>query len=167
MNTEYQFQLTKPIKYHAKGDEVEGTFITLAPPSYKQMDKCVPIKQAFYRAAFSIDDGSGKVKEKANTTFDDKTNTSPDDETNTSKNDEDMTPEGLVALLYQSDEDMVKILLYGVELFKSPGIAMLEGSVQVNQLIIQKMSQDDLENMLGRYMVNFILASALSKAGSK
>lgn len=151
MNTEFNFELTKPIKYHAGGEEVEGAFITLTAPAYKQMDKCVPLKQAFYRAAAAIaDDSEETVSE---------TNASPDDSV--------MTPEGLLSLFYQSNEDMVKIILYGVELFKSPGIAKMEGSVNITHKMIEEMSQDDLERMLGQYMVNFILASALSKAGSK
>ncbi len=151
MNTECQFELSKPIKYHAGGEDVEGSFITLVAPSYKQMDKCIPLKQAFYRAAVSVSDDSGEVVT----------------ETGASSDDPSMTPDGLISLFYQSSEDMVKIILYGVELFKSNGIAQLEGSVNLTQPLIEKMSQDDLENMLGFYMVNFILASALSKAGSK
>ncbi len=152
MNTEFQFELTKPIKYHAGGEEIEGKFITLAPPAYKQMDKCVPLKQAFYRAAASIsDDDSVEVVGE----------TSPPAEA------EKMTPEGLMSLFYQSAENMLQVMLYGVELFKSPGIAKLEGSVTMTHPMIEQMSQDDLENMLGLYMVNFILASALSKPESK
>ncbi len=151
MNTECHFELSRPLKYHSGGEEVEGTFITLAPPTYKQMDKCVPLKQAFYRAASSITDDAVEAGT----------------ETNKSSDDTQLTPDGLISLFYQSDEDMVKIVLYGVELFKSPGIAMVDGAANITQLLIEQMSQDDLENMLGRYMVNFILASALNKAGSK
>ncbi len=151
MNTEFQFELTKPIKYHAGGEEVEGAFITLTAPAYKQMDKCVPLKQAFYRAAAGIADDSEETVS----------------ETNASADDPAMTSEGLMSLFYQSDENMLQIILYGVELFKSRGIAQLDGSVSMTQPIIEQMSQDDLERMLGQYMVNFILASALSKAGSK
>lgn len=151
MNTELQFELTKPITYHAGGEDVEGAFVTLTAPSYKQMDKCVPLKQAFYRAAASMEDDSQEAGA----------------QTNASAEESALTPEGLMSLFYQSKEDMVKIILYGVELFKSPGIAQLDGSVNMTQPMIEKISQDDLENMLGFYMVNFILASALSKAGSK
>lgn len=150
MNTEFQFELTTPIKYHSGGEEVEGTFITLTAPSYKQMDKCIPLKQAFFRAAASINDSV----EEANV------------EPNAPAEAAGMTPEGLIALFYQSEEDMVKVFLYGVELFKSSGVALVDGSVSMKQLLIEKMSQDDLENMLGRYMINFILASVLSKTES-
>ena len=152
MNSEFQFELTQPIKYHANGDDVEATFVTLAAPSYKQMDKCVPLKQAFYRAAASMGDDS----EDAVTT---EVDVSPDKPS--------ITPEELISLFYQSDEDMVKIVLYGVELFKVPSIAQVDGSVNMTQPLIEKLSQDDIENMLGQYMINFILASALSKTGSK
>lgn len=147
MNTDFIFELTTPVKYHSGGEEIEGKFITLYAPSYKQMDKCIPLKQAFYRAAASInDDSTGAASSQE-----------------TSSDDAEMTPEGLMSLFYQSDEDMVKIMLYGVELFKSPGIAKIDGTVSMTQPLIEKMSQDDLENMLGGLLINFILYSALSK----
>ncbi len=151
MNTEFQFELTTPVKYHSSGEEVEGTFITLCVPSYKQMDKCVPLKQAFYRVAASVQDDES-----------DTTNVSE-----ASSDGSELTPDTLLAMFYQSDEDMVKIILHGVELFKSPGIASIDGTVNMNHELMTKMSQDDLENMLGAYMINFILASALNKAQSK
>lgn len=147
MNTEFIFELTTPVKYHSGGEEIEGTFITLYAPSYKQMDKCVPLKQAFYRAAASINDDSTEVVSAPETPSDDA----------------EMTPEGLMGMFYQSDEDMVKIMLYGVELFKSPGIAKIDGTVNMTHPMIEKMSQDDLENMLGGLLINFILYSALNK----
>ncbi|MEE9222966.1 MAG: hypothetical protein V3V40_05875 [Nitrosomonadaceae bacterium] len=161
MKTEFQFELTKPIKYDAGGEKVEGAFITLAHPSYKQMDKCVPLKQAFYRAAADIDADTEAVAAAVATAA------AAAAATGATPEDTDITPEGLISLFYQSDEDMVKIILYGVELFKSPGIALIDGSTSMTHPMIEQLSQDDLENMLGQYMVNFILASALSKAGSK
>lgn len=161
MENEFQFELKKPVKYDVSGEVVEGTFITLFAPSYKQMDKCVPLKQAFFRVAASIQDNS-EEEEMVKFSSGDATKKNEQD----SKEDE-LTPEALISMLYQSEEDMIKILLYGIQLFKAPGIALIDGSVGMTQPLIEKMQQEDLENMLGAYMVNFILASALSKAESK
>lgn len=147
MKTDVIYQLKTPLNYHSRGEEVEASFITLFAPSYKHMDKTVPLKQAFYRAAAAIE---GETVEQEST------------DTDTPDNDAGLTPDIAVAMLYQSNEDMVKIFLYAAELFKAPGIAKVEGSEKMTGAIIEKLSQDDLENMLGTYLVNFILASVLN-----
>lgn len=147
MMTDVIYQLKTPLNYHSRGEEVEASFITLFAPSYKHMDKTVPLKQAFYRAAAAIEGGT--VEQEST-------------DTDTPDNDAGLTPDMAVAMLYQSNEDMVKIFLYAAELFKAPGIAKIEGSEKMTGAIIEKLSQDDLENMLGTYLVNFILASVLN-----
>lgn len=147
MLSEFNFELSTPVKYDKSGEKIDGTFITLFAPSYKQMDKCVPLKQAFYRAMSDISDGGEEQSESTEST-------------------EELKPSSLIAIMYQSSVDMVKILIHGVELFNSPDIAKIDGDVKLTKPIIESMSQDDLELMLGSYMVNFILASALSKAES-
>lgn len=152
MKSEFQFQLSTPVKYHAKGEEIEGSFITLKAPSYKQMDKCVPLKQAFYRVAAAA---SAAAED----------DTSPQEPTD-SDSPSELDSDTLISMFYQSSEDMVKIILHGVELFKS-GIAQIDGSHDMKAHMIEQMSQDDLEQMIGCYMINFILASALNKQESK
>ena len=57
---------------------------------------------------------------------------------------------------------MAKILLSAVELFKS-GVAYIEGEAKVTRPVLDEMSNDDLEGMLGEYLANFILRSVLNK----
>ena len=40
---------------------------------------------------------------------------------------------------------------------------MIDGEVKVTKPILDEMSNDDLEGMLGEYLANFILRSVLSK----
>ena len=53
----------------------------------------------------------------------------------------------------------MKIFLHGAELLKSQGIAKIEGVEKMTGPIVGKLAQEDLEEMLGAYLVNFILAS--------
>ncbi len=143
METEFRFTLSKPIKYAHGGADQESDFITLHEPSYKHMDKCIPLKQAFFRAGAQLaDNDSGDA--------------GPSDGEST-----DMTAENLMSMFYMSDEDMVKIMLHAVELFKMPGIAMAGGEQQLKAPMIDTMSNEDLEKMTGEYILNFIVASVL------
>lgn len=147
MKTEIIYELKTPLKYHSNGEEAEASFITLYAPSYKHMDKTVPLKQAFYRAASALKDETVEQE---------------DTDTEVPDNDAGATGSMAVDMLYQSTEDMFKICLHAAELFKAPGIAKIEGSEKMTGPILEKLSQDDLEQMLGAYLVNFILASALN-----
>lgn len=142
MNTEFQYELTTPIKYHSGGEEVEGAFITLYAPSKKQMKNNIVLKEAFFQAVDSQQDtvSSGK----------------------TIAEQEKLSGVDLIDLLYISGTSMHPVLLSATELFKS-GVAKIEGSVSLTQPILDELSQDDLEAMTGEYMVNFTLASFLKR----
>ncbi len=148
MTTEIQFTLSKPLEYAHNGEPKETQFITLNEPSYKNIEKCVPLKQAFFRVAAEIAD-SQTVEE------------------NTGASDAVMSADDVVMMFYQSSEDMLKVILQAVELFKSPNIALAGGEEKLTTKIIEDMGQDDLERMFGKYMCSFILASVLNKAENK
>lgn len=145
MSTEFQFELSKPLSYAHKGEQKETEFITLYEPSYENMENCVWLKQAFLKAATAIADSQ---------TADESSEASASD----------LTGDNIIAMFYQSDEDMFKVILHGVELLKMKGIALLGGQEKLTTPLISKISNIDIENMIGDYMVNFILASVLDKA---
>lgn len=151
MSNEFIFELTTPIKYHdtTEGVEVEASFITLFAPTFKVMERTAPLKQSFFRAMASLQDDE-KEQEPKN-----------------QGEEQELTPEALISLLYQSDEDMFKVLLHAVALFRTKGVAKVQGTVDLNALLIEQLGQDQLEEMLGQYMVNFILASVLSNQKKK
>ena len=142
MNTEFQFELTTPVKYHSGGEEVEGAFITLYAPSKKQMKNNIALKEAFFKAVASQEGDSSsdnKISEQGK-----------------------LSGMDLIDMLYISGVSMHAVLLSATELFKS-GIAKVEGSVNLTQPILDGLSQDDLEAMTGEYMVNFTLAFFLKR----
>jgi len=142
---EIDFPLTTKIEYATKeGETAKGTFIKMLPPSSKQLTQCAFLKQSFIRA----------VTEQARN--------NPNAEKDTESGSK-IKGQDIVYLLYGSETvDMAKILLSSIELFKS-GVAMIDGEVKVTKPILDEMSNDDLEGMLGEYLANFILRSVLSK----
>ncbi len=134
------FQLKKPIEYAYEGATVNGSFITLYAPTRKQMEQCVFLKQTFFQAAKSIEtDGKAEKDESA-----------------------EIKGQDVISLLYSSYCDMNKVLLSGIALFRS-GAAKIEGVKDLTGPMIDQMSQDDLENSIGEYIANFIIASLMNQ----
>ena len=141
---EFDFPLTKKIPYAKDGEQVKGSFIKLTPPSSKQLTQCAFLKQSFIRAVTEQARNNPVAEKEA------------DDGVRIKGQD-------IIYLLYGSESvDMAKILLSAIELFKS-GVATVEGEVKLTKPLLEEMSNDDLEGMLGEYLANFILRSVLSK----
>ncbi len=140
---EIDFPLSTKIAYAKDGEEIKGSFIKLTPPSSKQLTQCALLKQSFIRA----------ITEQAKNNPD--AADAPDDG-------KKISGEDIIYLLYGSESvDMGKILLSAIELFKS-GVAHIEGEVKLTKPLLDEMSNDDLEGMLGEYLANFIHKSVLS-----
>ena len=136
------YTLQAPVQYAHKGELVTGTFVELAPPTSRNMNECAQLKQAFFRAlpktgAVDVDAEEGK--------------------------DAELTGDAIMTLITMSpDVELASVLVTGRELLTS-GVALVEGEEKLTKPILDSMSADDLEGMIGEYMVNFILASALRR----
>lgn len=140
-----RYTLISQFDYSVKGDTVTAEFIELTAPTSKNMYQCADLKQAFFRAISEHN----------------KTQNSPADSEEDTKI-EDLTPIELISALYASNTvDMKEILGVSVELFKS-GVAKVDGETKLTKPLIDEMSTDDLEGILGEYLLNFILASSLN-----
>ena len=140
---EIQFQLNTPVKYASGGEEIDGTFITLTEPSIKQLDYISEFKKAFYKAAEKVSSDASPV--------------------DTGNDKEKVTGDQIMALLYSHCPDMKQLFGIARKLFFSTGIAMVEGEVNFTPAIYDTMSINDFERMIGEYLVNFILQSALNQ----
>ncbi len=134
------FQLKKHISYAYEGETINGKFITLYAPTKKQMEQCVFLKQAFFRAAKSIESDGKEEKDEST----------------------EIKGQDIISLLYSSDADMHKVLLSGIALLKS-GAAKMEGVKDLTMPMIDQMAQEDLENIVGEYIANFIVASLMNQ----
>lgn len=141
MENEFDFELTTNFEYAHKGDMRTAQLIRFAAPTSKNMTECAFLKQAFFRALPTDDRGADQQAEK-------KTEISGDE---------------VIMMLAMSEKvDLAKVLISAKMLFTS-GVAMVDGEEKLTSPLADKMSQDDLENAAGKYMANFILASALRK----
>ena len=61
-----------------------------------------------------------------------------------------------------ADVDLAKVMLTAQDLIGS-GVGLVDGETKLTKHLISQMSFDDVESMLGEYLVNFILVSALKK----
>lgn len=138
---EFSFQLKKPVKYSHNGEDSEATFIILKEPSIKQLDYVTVFKKAFYQAAGKIESSSTEIS---------------------GEDPKQVTGDQIMALLYQNSPDMKQLFNVAKKLFYSINIARVDGVVEFSDAIYQTMSIEDFERMIGEYLVNFILASALN-----
>lgn len=146
-NEEVDFPLTKAFDYSLKGQTESATFIRLVAPSAKQLKHCTELKQAFYRAMSGIQEKGSDRKEQPEPT------------------DGKLEGKDIIRMLYISEKvEMSSILVSAIELFAS-GVAVVDGEekAKLTKPLIQEMSADDLENMLGEYLANFILRSLLTE----
>lgn len=145
MKKEIIVELTNKFPYSHKGMPVEAAeFIALFPPTSKHMDHIAYLKQCFYRSIPTDTNGSEEIG---------------------SKKDEDKEIDGssLLQLMMMSDKVEIKnVFLTAKELFCS-GIAMVDGQEKLTKTLLDLVDLDDFEKMVGDYLANFILASALQK----
>jgi len=140
------YQLRDPFKYaRADGDIAEATFVSLTAPNYRQLPKSTPLKQAFAAAVNEMTTANGAKASDA-------AQAAPSDES------ADIEPAQAMQVLYAWSGDATKALLHAADLFKS-GAAMVEGEVKVTEAILDKLSDRDIEGLVGTYLVNFIVPS--------
>ena len=145
INDTFDHELELPFQYAYKGDLQEASFVTLKAPSSKHISYCADLKQAFMRALPTDGGASAAEGDKDG------------------KGVDDLDGESIMMLISMSkDVDLKTVLISARELFAS-GLAFVDGETKMTKPMVDEMSQDDLENMLGKYYLNFILASWLRK----
>ena len=142
--TEYDFYLLVPLSYSSGSSQHDATFIRLFAPSSKVSRECSALKQAFLRA----------VPKEASTV----------DAPSPENSADDLTGSDVIQILaISTNVELPDVLEVGRRLLLAPGISKVEGEVKLTSTLLERMDQEDFENMLGEYMVNFTLASTLSK----
>lgn len=144
----YRFKLNDPLSYATKsGDQETALWIELRPPTTRNRRECAALKQAFFRAA-SEQDGS-------------------DDESRDGESAEKPTGIGVITIMAMSTKvELPEVMEVAAKLFSS-GVAQVEGETKLTAKLIESLSQEDFERMIGEYLVNFTLASALEQSGTK
>ncbi len=135
-----EYHLKEPFEYAFQGDTRKAKFILLNLFSGKQMSQAANVKQICLRAFQSFAD---KAEPDAKPT------------------DVKLTGTEVMQAIYLSTEDANKFLLYMTELLTTKGIALIDGEQHLTKPLIELMSMQDVENVCGEYVLNFIVSSVL------
>ncbi len=148
LKTVFIFPLTKSVPYAFEGNQLQAEAIKLFAPSSIHSKQCAALKQAFFRALpKNIGIDSVDVDEDATA---------------------DIGGKEIIIMMAMSDSvDLAATFEIARELFVSGDVALLDGQAKMKKIHTQKMSQHDWEQMIGAYMANFILASALIEMNEK
>jgi hypothetical protein len=140
--SEVRYELKDPFKYAYKGDKPEAIFITISAPTFKQMERMTPIKQAFTAAISEIKDSVAVEAEAQEASQD------------------SVTGQQVMQLMYNWSGDMAKVFVHAQELFKS-GVALIDGETRLTTPLMQEMTMTDFEGLVGDYIANFIAPSLM------
>lgn len=134
----FDFNLSGPINYHAEGTSEEGHSLTLAAPSVKARKKSAKLKQGVMRAVSSLQGNADTQSDK--------------------KGKEDIKGEEILALIQMSDIDYGEYIDTFIDLL-CKGVCKIEDKVEITSNIAEDISFEDMEKLMGEYLVNFILGS--------
>ena len=139
---EFEFALSRPITYHHNGQSEEASLLILKAPSYKQDEERTRIQQGFHRALTGLNSG-GESKDKPVATEEVK-----------------IGGTDIFAIMLASAVDMVAFKKDFKKLLTS-GVCMVEGRESLTSPLYDKIYPEDLDNLMGEYIGNFILSSRL------
>lgn len=146
VKTQFDFPLTSPFEYAHKGSQQEAAFIRLTAPTSRNSRECAALKQAFWRSADRPEGGKDDGKD---VEIDIK------------------GPDVIVMLAMSRDVELADVLDVARHLFTKGKVAVVDGETPLTKPLIDDMSQEDVEAMLGEYLVNFTLASSLAQIKAK
>lgn len=147
--SEKVLELESPITYQdtQKGD-CEATFISMKAPSVSHLAYIAPIRQAFSTALVHVQQQNLKVDENEK-----------DDE----DEDQEMSPASVMMMIESSPVKMEKVIDDFKKLILKTKLFQLDGEQKFTEGLLEKLSVDDFYNLMGTYLVNFIIASLLKK----
>jgi len=146
---EVLYQLKSTFEYAFKGENRTASFISLRPPTMREHHPASQLKQSIMtmiRTTYSGDEilkagDQAKSSNQGDTTADD-----------------DITAELILTLLFSSDNLDINVVFEQAKVLFKAGVALIDGEQVLNNPLVDKMSIDDFQNIVGEYIANFILA---------
>lgn len=138
---EVTFDLTSKFEYAFKGEQREAGFIALSPPTMKQHHQAAALKQSIIRIVSEAVKGADDQEEEKE-----------------EEEEKEITSKMVVATIYGSScVEANTVWGQARELLKG-GVALIDGEQKLTTPLMDKMSPEDFENMVGEYIANFTLA---------
>lgn len=137
----FDFTLQTPIEYHDKGEKKESTLLTLSAPNVKARKNAARLKQGIMRAINGIE-VKGEIDQK--------------------KSKEDIKPNEVLALIQMSNVEYDEYIDTFIKLLGC-GICKIEDSIVMTNTIAESIEDfEDIERLMGEYLVNFLIGSLVS-----
>lgn len=149
IKTKFSFKITTPFKFTNGGEQDTATFIEMYAPTSRHSKQCCELKQAFFRAMQEQQDSNS---------------TEVEVEVEGKDASDIKGPDVMSLISISRNVNLSDTIDIARHLFAGTGLAKINGEVNLNKETSCRMSIDDFENMLGDYLVNFILAFSLGQA---
>ena len=143
---EIRHTLEVPFKFVCKGQEEIADFITLRPPTTKNRRECGALEQSFMRALPTTSDGETEDQVKPEPTEEPKPPTGT---------------ETMAMIAMSTNSDLGETMEIARKLFLAD-VAYINGETKVVGNSIDNVSLDDFKELVGKYLVGFILRSAFN-----
>lgn len=145
VKSEFIYELKTKFEYAYKGNQQEAQFITFKAPTLKNRESCAKIRQIFTKVFM---EGAEKYRN------------SQRQEPAAETKEADLTGQDYIHALYASDQSAPEVLDLFVNILKSDR-ALIDGETRFTDSLLEKLSIEEIEEMTGEYVSNFILASLL------
>ncbi len=141
----FTFDLSEPLEYSRNGEVVLGEKIVLYAPKPAQRKKAMKLKQTFFQ---SLPKGDGSAQQN-----------------NKEKESEEIEGHMVLFIVAQSDADYAEFIETGRSLICDRN-AKIDDAEYLTTFTMDKIDLDEMENMVGQYVANFIVRSALKALGN-
>ena len=149
---EFEFELSNKIKYQSPRGEEESNILLLKPPLPKHERTVTKLQQKFARV---VAESARKNRE-----YESRNQSTKEKDQNVpaSEDKKSPAPSEVIIVLQQSDIDFYdfKEDFYGMI---SNGLCFIGDNVKATKDLLNKMSFDDKDKLLGEYFVNFMMPS--------
>lgn len=135
----FDFELSEPVEYSAKGDVTTGSKIVCYAPKPSQRSKVMKLKQIFFQSLPKTNQQKTESKEQESS---------------------EITGSEVLFVVAQSDASYPDFIELGRSIICDRN-AKIDDAEYITTAIIDKISLDDLELLVGGYVANFIVNAAL------
>lgn len=141
----FDFELPEPIEYHVKGEVSLGNRVVFYAPKPSQMKRVTRLKQIFFRSLPKTDSVKSVDRDKQDAT-------------------DEITGDAILALVASSDADYPEFIEVGRMLICDRN-AKIDDAEYLTTALADKLEINTIEEMVGQYVANFIVKSALRSLG--
>ena len=147
MQDEIIVSLENPVCLTVSGSENYYRELVIKAPTSKHQKHYVVLKSAIIKSFMKSEQSQDSDKK----------------ESSESESSSDITAEQVIMLLMMSDIDTDKIFEAFKGILFTPKTALFDNTIEMNQLLYDKLSMGDIENALGEY-INVFIVGSLKKA---